>query len=506
MPAYLNSLGGALSDRCGWTGEPEDLEETIRVYRRAMEETPVDSPDHPMYLNNLGGVLSDRFERTGRQEDLDEATGYFRRTCQLGAVSAPQVAIEAARRWRRWAFQRKQWAETTEAYGYGLAVGRQVLGQQIQRVQKEGVLRDLQEMSGPAAYTLAKLDRLKDAVAMAERDRARLLAEALQRNRRDLERLPALGHADLYERYREIALTQERLIQSATAAGPDKADHLSNQARLDAILAANADFDRLVNEILKIPGYADFPAEPTFAEIQATAQDAPLVYLLATSAGGLALIVDADDVQPIWLDELTDVTVREWLMGSADISKLGGWLGAYATYLDKRTQLTRNAWFATVDDIVRRLWSHVTGPVAAVMLKALPPEASSAPEATFVPGGLLALLPLHAAWTEDSATLTGRRYFLDEIAVRYAPSALALRHAREAIGRASVERLLAVEEPLAVHSTPLPNAHAEVAALADRFDFLLVLAGAQATRNAVRAALPQAQVVHFMPATTGRAL
>ena len=37
---------------------------------------------------------------------------------------------------------------------------------------------------------------------MMERGRARLLAEALQRRRRDLEQLPARGHADLYQRYR----------------------------------------------------------------------------------------------------------------------------------------------------------------------------------------------------------------------------------------------------------------------------------------------------------------
>ena len=50
---------------------------------------------------------------------------------------------------------------------------------------------------------------------------------------------------------------------------------------------------------------------------------------------------------------------------------------------------------------------------------------------TLIPSGLLALLPLHAAWTEDASTPTGRRYFLDEFTVSYAPSALALGHARE---------------------------------------------------------------------------
>ena len=42
--------------------------------------------------------------------------------------------------------QRKQWGETAEAYGYGLATGRQLLARQLERSHKENWLRDLQEM------------------------------------------------------------------------------------------------------------------------------------------------------------------------------------------------------------------------------------------------------------------------------------------------------------------------------------------------------------------------
>lgn len=461
-----------------------------------MAETPAGSPDLAGYLNNLGNGLSERFERTGRLEDLEEAIRCYRRACQLGALNNSQVVLDAARTWGRWAVQRKQWVETAEAYGYGLNTGRQLLGRQLLRVQTESVLRDLQEMSGPAAYALAKLDRFEDAAATVERGRARLLAEALQRDRRELEQLPALGHADLYQRYREVVEMQERLTQPA-AARPDQPDQSSSQARLSAIVTASAAFEQVVAEIQKVPGYADFLAEPTFAEIQAAAQDAPLVYLLATSTGGLALIVHGDGVQPIWLDALTDATVLEWLMGPAAAPKPDGWLGAYQTWLVEGTKQAQQAWFAVVDDITSRLWSFIMEPVAAALRRILPAHSSPAPEVTLIPSGLLALLPLHAAWTEDASTPTLRHYFLDEFSVSYAPSALVLRHARDATGRVPAERLLAVEEPLAANARHLPSAHAEVAAIAGLFHDPVVLARAQATRQAVRAALPQAQVVHF---------
>jgi CHAT domain-containing protein len=114
---------------------------------------------------------------------------------------------------------------------------------------------------------------------------------------------------------------------------------------------------------------------------------------------------------------------------------------------------------------------------------------------TLIPAGLLALLPLHAAWTEDPSA--GRRYFLDEFTVSYAPSTLALGHAQQRAASTSAERLLAVEEPLAAGASPLPNVHVEVTAIAQLFDHPVILASENATREAVRAALPQADVVHF---------
>ena len=179
LPCSLNNLGNGLRTRFGRTGRLEDLEEAIRVYQAAVAATAEGSPDLPMYLNNLGTGLRTRFGRTGRLEDLEEAIKRYRRACELGALGSPQTVLGVARNWGRWAEQRKHWSETAEAYGYGIVTGRQLLAQQLQRAQKESFLRELQEMTAPATYALAKLDRLEDAVETAERGRARLLAEAL---------------------------------------------------------------------------------------------------------------------------------------------------------------------------------------------------------------------------------------------------------------------------------------------------------------------------------------
>ena len=61
-------------------------------------------------------------------------------------------------------------------------------------------------------------------------------------------------------------------------------------------------------------------------------------------------------------------------------------------------------------------------------------------EVVLIPAGLLNLLPLHAAWTEDTTTPSGRRYALDNWRIRYAPNARAL-------------KAVSVQSPLFVVST-----------------------------------------------------
>jgi len=116
---------------------------------------------------------------------------------------------------------------------------------------------------------------------------------------------------------------------------------------------------------------------------------------------------------------------------------------------------------------------------------------------TLIPAGLLALLPLHAAWTDDASTPTRRRYFLDEFTVRYAPSALALRHCRERAAASTGQNLLAIDEPQPTRGGPLPNSAREVQAIASLFADSEVLKHQSATRSAAHHALARANIAHF---------
>jgi CHAT domain-containing protein len=124
-------------------------------------------------------------------------------------------------------------------------------------------------------------------------------------------------------------------------------------------------------------------------------------------------------------------------------------------------------------------------------------EITGATNLTIVAGGLLGLLPLHAAWHPDPATPTGRRHVIDLVAVSFAPNAVALNAARAAAERAGAARLLAILDPAGTGAPPLAGAVLEGAAIRSLFESSTVLAGTTATRDAVMERLIQADVVHL---------
>jgi tetratricopeptide (TPR) repeat protein len=248
----------------------------------------------------------------------------------------------------------------------------------------------------------------------------------------------------------------------------------------------------------------DFMPDPSFEAIQSaltvtTTQDSQHeigVYFAITPQGGLALIVHPKDVAAIWLDDLTEATLNDLLRS---------WFAAYSDSLrpgsDAERETARTARHTELDRVTKRLWDVAMGPVAAWLHERLP-ATNPPPVVTLIPTGLLALLPLHAAWTdavtEQKNTGEGeRRYFLDDFAVRYAPSATALAHAR-ARANTPGTRILAIDEPKPVHNAgALPNSARKVAAISGSFGTSTVLQHEHATRGQVLAQLPATQVVHF---------
>ncbi|MFD0634299.1 CHAT domain-containing protein [Catenulispora yoronensis] len=149
------------------------------------------------------------------------------------------------------------------------------------------------------------------------------------------------------------------------------------------------------------------------------------------------------------------------------------------------------------------LWDTVAEPVLnALGYRAAPAAGAAWPRVWWAPGGLLGLLPLHAAGRHsEDGVRDGGSSVMDRVVSSYTPTVRALRHARrrQATGPGTSSSLI-----VAMPTTPglpgdgrLAHVPGEVAALRRRLPNPLVLNDSIATRPYVLNQLPLHAIAHF---------
>ncbi len=321
LRGFLNNLGNGLNDRYARTGALEDLEVDIAASRKAVSLTPENSPDLPGFLNNLGTGLMYRYARTGASADLEEGRDSFQKAAKKGLEIAVEEGLRSSRNWLRWAVERTSWQEAEQAYQYVYEAGERLFKIQLLREAKESFLKETQGLAALGGYALVKAGeglgvrgegKLQAAVVALERGQARLMSEALAADRADFKKLENTEHADLVRDYQQSIAEHHDLIRKMGES--DLKDEKRNQLYED-LKQTRVRMDEIIQSIRQIEGYESFLSAPDFSEIESAAQKHPLVYIMATDAGGLALIVREKEISPVWLPELTDKALNETLFG-----------------------------------------------------------------------------------------------------------------------------------------------------------------------------------------------
>jgi CHAT domain-containing protein len=393
--APQDNLAVALLDRYDERKDLGDLNRSIELLRQVVNATPSGSPRRLLRVNNLGSALYFAFRDGGDQVALREAITFqreaaqsmdatfrthaitalarsldaaqqigeldvedpaplFRQACQLGLQIHVGTALWAGMTWGRTAWSRGDLDAAAEAYGYCSQGARKLFTGQSDEANKEIRLSQFAEVAPRAALALAHAGRVDDAVLVFELSRAQLLIQAIERGL-------TLHHA------------------------PD----------LDAVNPAGMSTQF-------VPAHQALDID----DIIQAAQDTPLVYLVSTDRGGLALLVHKRKITQIKLPRLNTQTVAEQVQN-------------YLTGLASPRCHTRDK---ALDTTTAWLWDVAMGPVLD--------ELFGVDAVVLVPGGLLGLLPLHAAWTPDASRPSGRRYALDMATLSFVPSARSLLFAR----------------------------------------------------------------------------
>jgi hypothetical protein len=167
---------------------------------------------------------------------------------------------------------------------------------------------------------------------------------------------------------------------------------------------------------------------------------------------------------------------------------------------------------ARMQQILEWLWDAAAAPVLDALSDEHEPADAEKPRVWWAPGGLLGLLPLHAAGyhTERAAGDQARRTVMDRVVSSYTPTIRALRYARQKAASPSAPgRTLIVAMRATPGGRPLTGVSGETAALLSCLLQPVLLADAviaggtgpvpadTPTRANVLAQLPQCTIAHF---------
>lgn len=460
------NLATAYLDRYHATHFPGDLSRCIDIMRSLVSATLPESPRRYLRVNNLGSALYLAYRDRGDQAALRDAIRFQREavetkdaTLRIHAMAALARSLDAA----------QQVGEPT--------------AQDAAPVFRQACSLGLELNIGAAMWAGMTWGRGSwargDFAAAAEAygycsDGARLLFSGQGRESSQEIRL---------SQFREVAaraafaLTHVGRVDDAVRVFElSRAQLLSQALERGSTLRHVPDLDEDVEtKTLTKP----LVAHPVFDidDIVAAAEDTPILYLIPTDRGGLGLLVCQRKVTPIPLPELNAQAVAEQV-------------DAYLAGLASPKHQTRvNA----LDTTTAWLWNAAMGTVLQ--------ELRGADALVVVPGGLLGLLPLHAAWTTDVSGPSGRRYALDLILFSYVPSARSLVAARERgtqqVPSETSRKVVIVADPVSAAAKPLPYAEDEADIVAWHFPQADIVRRNEASMPKVSRLWYGAELVHL---------
>jgi CHAT domain-containing protein len=509
------NLAIAYSDRIRGD-RAQNIEEAIAAYQQSLqvmtrEAMPMEWAESMM---NLASAYYSRI-RGNRAQSIEDAIAAYLNSLNIFTPDLlPNNCRRTARSLGNLYFGEQRWEEAVSVYQTALQAAETLYQSANLLDSKAAELAETSNLPRRAAYALARTGHLQQAVGVLEQGRARGLSESLDRDRADLTQLQQT-HFDLYQDYQTIANqlrnleSQQRDLMVST-----ERHSLTPEALRDSVIALRQQLTDVIQHIHQIPGYEEFLSVPTFANIKKAVQgNCPLVYLVTTSAGSLALIVTSDTIHDVWLDALNETQLIDLLNQT--------WFAAYRQF-----QSDHQSWFDVIDKVTLQLWKPLMAPLIAHL------QQHSFQQAILIPTGYLNLLPLHAAWTSsflkiiyltlqikvlrmllqnlnaevlaflildhhlwttDSSLPINKYYALDAIHFTYAPNARSLTAAGAIAGRSPVESILAIENP----RQDLSNSGREVASAISTFPQFTVLAHEDASVEAVKATLAGVAIAHF---------
>jgi CHAT domain-containing protein/tetratricopeptide (TPR) repeat protein len=473
----------------------ENLEQAIAFYNLALQvRTHEAFPEQwAATQNNLANVYWQHI-RGNHADNLAKAITAYESALKVYTYEAfPNECRRTSRNLATLYFEQSNWESSSDAYTNALSATEMLYQSCILLESKIAELAETGELQHCAAYALARINKIPKAITTLERVRARGLSETLDRDRANLDKLKKQDE-NLYTQYKEITQQLRNLeAQQRDRMTSDDRHSITPESLRNKANSLRQELTTTLDQIRQLPGNEAFLTLPSFEDVQQAATHCPLVYLVTTPAGSLALIVTPDSTNHLWLDDFTDTHLTELLNNT--------WFNTYQKWVNASQKFKANAseenllaykqaeddWFDAIDTTTHQLWKPLIGQLVQRLTEL------DLARITLIPTGYLSLLPLHAAWTDDARKPAGRRYALDDIHITYAPNAKSLTAAQSIADRVQTDSILAIDNP----QQDLPNSEREINCAIATFPQPNILRHEKATIASVKDGLMGAAIAHF---------
>jgi tetratricopeptide (TPR) repeat protein len=310
------------------TGDREDniyssiyySNEALKV--RIKEKFPKQWADTQYGLGNVYRIRVDG----DRAENIELAIEYYKKASEIYRHDIyPRECRKCSRILGDLYFEQDRWKDAADIYQIAILATERLYHASILSKSKEAELLETGDLYRKAAYSIAKCGQKANAIVLLEQGRARDLGDALAHNGADIDRIKIEDPA-AYNQYRESVEALRRIESNEITSffGEGIHDRMPSLESLHILnLEAQAKLDISLERIRRIAGYENFLEYFSWNEITDAVKDgSPLVYLITTPNGSLALIIANIEelsgspeplVEAVWLDEFKETQMLEML-------------------------------------------------------------------------------------------------------------------------------------------------------------------------------------------------
>ena len=409
----LNDLGIEYRSRYRRTGAMADLERAIQRSQEALDATPADHLDRADRLNSLGIGYDDRYRRTGAIADLERAIQRSQEA--LDQSSSPvNSRLEAGRALLVLLAGAQNWPRAHDAASKAVSLVPLLTPRSLETSDKQHLLMDIVNLASMAsAVALNAAKTPSDAVQALESGRG-VIAGSINELRTDV--------SDLQQKHPQLAKEYVTLRDQIDSPA------MQMQRKVDQRYTAGKELERVIQQIQRLPEFHRFLCAPSEDELKAAAECGPIVIINWTDYRCDALIIEKTQIRALQLPHLRASDIR-----------------AHVTEASSEPEALAKP------GVLEWLWNTIARPVLDTLGFTQTPSTDRWPHIWWIPTGLLAKFPIHAAGYQSQSSSDA---VIDRVISSYSSSVKAIIHGRrhhpQPTRRPSSEKVIL----LAMHKTP----------------------------------------------------